>query len=159
MSDQNWLHAVRFKKFSLHNPGGYSVLPERYGLVFDRLTGTLTLVNWKQEQFIAVCSSLNEEQIALVLYLLEMWPDRAPYEEMLSRVGIEPTSQQREDFARIRQGLAGEQAMYEQARERVEPLFQALWERVSGCKGCLNNLGIDIVALMNYGWLIVGFRP
>jgi len=113
MSDQNWLNAVRFKKFSLHNPGGYSVLPERYGLVFDRLTGTLTLVNWKQEQFIAVCSSLNEEQIAL----------------------------------------------YEQARERVEPLFQALWERVSGCQDCLNNLGIDIVALMNYGWLIVGFRP
>jgi len=159
MSDQNWLNAVRFKKFSLHNPGGYSVLPERYDLVFDRLTGTLTLVNWKQEQFIDVCSSLNEEQIALVLYLLEMWPDRAPYEEMLSRVGIELTSQQREDFARIRQGLAGEQAMYEQARERVEPLFQALWERVSGCQDCLNNVGIDIVALMNYGWLIVGFHP
>jgi hypothetical protein len=159
MNDQNWLNAVRFKKFSLHNPGSYSVLPERYGLVFDRLTGTLTLVNWKQEQFIDVCSSLNEEQIALILYLLEMWPDRAPYEEMLSQVGIEPTSQQREDFARIRQGIAGEQAMYEQARERVEPLFQALWDRVSGCKDCLNNVGIDIVALMNYGWLIVGFHP
>src|SRR5260370_19671298 len=149
MSDQNWLNAVRFKKFSLHNPGGYSVLPERYGLVFDRLTGTLTLVNWKQEQFLAVCSSLNEEQIALVLYLLEMWPDRAPYEHMLSSVGIEPTSQHREDFARIRQGLAGQQSMYEQTRERVAPLFQALWERVSGCHHFLSNLGSDIAHLLN----------
>jgi len=156
---EDWITTIRFKQFSLHNPGGYSVLPERYGLVFDRLTGTLTLVNWKEEHFIDVCSSLNEGQIALILYLLEMWPDRAPYEEMLSQVGIEPTSQQREDFARIRQGIAGEQATYEQARKRVEPLFQALWERVSGCKDCLNNLGIDIVALMNYGWLIVGFHP
>src|SRR5260370_7192749 len=116
MSDQNWLYAVRFKQFSLHNRGGYSVLPERYGLIFDRLTGTLTLVNWKQEQFIDVCSSLSEEQIALVLYLLEMWPDRAPYEEMLSRVGIEPTRQQRKDFARIRQVLPGKQTMYNHAR-------------------------------------------
>ncbi len=156
---EDWITTIRFKKFSLHNPGGYSVLPERYGLVFDRLTGTLTLVNWKEEHFIDVCSSLNEGQIALILYLPEMWPDRAPYEEMLSQVGIEPTSQQREDFARIRQGIAGEQATYEQARKRVEPLFQALWERVSGCKDCLNNVGIDIVALMNYGWLIVGFHP
>ena len=156
---EDWITTIRFKKFSLHNPSGYSVLPERYGLVFDRLTGTLTLVNWKEEHFIDVCSSLNEEQIALILYLLEMWPDRAPYEEMLSQVGMEPTSQQRENFARIRQGIAGEQATYEQVRERVEPLLQALWERVLGCKDCLNNLGIDIVALMNYGWLIVGFRP
>ncbi len=156
MSDQNWLDAARFKKFSLRTPG-FSVLPEGHGLVVDRLTGTITLV--KDEQAIDVCNGLREEQFTLVLYLLETWPSYALYEEMLSQIGVKPTTQQREDFARIRvsmvAGEAGEQDAIERARERVQPLLQTLRDILSGCKASLNSLGVNVAAVLNYGWIIV----
>ena len=149
----------RFKQFSLSKKGWF-VLPERHSLVVDRVAGTLTLIDWQHERIVAVCEDLDDEQFSLLLSLLERWPSYISYEELLRQLGIEPTSQDLADLERVRwsgrMSRSRERAM-EQARARLQPTLQTLRDLLGACKLCLRSLGIDIVAVLDYGPILIPY--
>lgn len=153
---QQWCAAERFRTFSLRATPDVFVLPEKHSLVVDRLTGTLTLVNWQQEQFLALCDELSDEQFSLVLALLERWPSYVPYEQLLQHIGIQPSHQDLDDLERVRvSGRANEseeeQAQDAEARARIRPLLQTLRDLLGSSRAYLHPLGIDITAVLDYG--------
>jgi hypothetical protein len=150
------------KQFTLRVTDNLSVLPERCSLVVDRLAGTLTLVNWQDEQFLGVCDELTDEQFSLVLTLLEQWPSYVPYEKLLRLIGLELTAQHLEELERVRvSGKAveseDEQAQNEQARQHLKPVLQTLREEIASCLHALRNLGIDICAVQDHGPLLMRY--
>ena len=83
--------------------------------------------------------------------------------ELLKLVGIEPTLQNIQDFARIQ--LSGrkdeteeEQKQDELARDRLQPLLLRLRATVSGFRDVLNGFGIDIAAVIHHGCVIIPYE-
>lgn len=162
--DQNWRGRTteRFKKFSLQSKH-LSLLPERQSLMVDRLTGTLTLVDWQQEQFLDSCDDLSDEQFSLLLTLLEQWPSYVPYEKLLGQLGIQLTVQDIDDLERIRVSERAdeseeEQRQDEQARARLQPALRTLRDLLRDCKPCLWDLCLDVVAVMDCGPLLMRYQ-
>jgi len=136
-----------------------ALLPEQHTVVVNRLSGGITLVDWRNGRFLAH-HSLNDDQLPAVLYLLEEWPSYVPYEKMLHRYGNELTVQQIEDIERIKvSGYAGEteeeKALDQQARERIAPLMNPLHTILASCNLCLPEFGIKIAAVMDCGPILM----
>lgn len=153
-------HATeRFSQFSLRL-SGLSLLPEHASLVVDTLTGTITLVNWQEAQFLDVIEFGDDEQFALVFTLLKRWPSYVPYERLLRQLGIPLTDQVLADLERLHtSGWAnepeGEQAQDQLAHERLHPALQTLRDLVEECRPSLQGLGLDVVVVEGYGPLLV----
>jgi len=148
----------RFKQFPLQTQDSY-VLPVRHGVIADRLTGSLTLVNWQDERFIAICE-LDDEQFSVVFTLLEQWPSCVPYEQLLRQLGIEPTGQDLADLEFVR--MSGQMSRSRvqakaQARTRLQPTLQKLRDLLSSSRACLNTLGIDIAAVQDHGPILIRY--
>lgn len=151
----------RFKQFSL-SKNDWFVLPERQSLVVDRVTGSLMLIDWQHEQIVAVCEDLNDdEQFSVVLTLLEQWPSYVPYAQLLDGLGIPLTAQDLADLEFVR--LSGRMSRrksraQERARERLRPILQTLRDLLHECKSCIRDLGIDIVAVIDHGPLLIQYE-
>ncbi len=161
---ENWRGRTteRFKKFSLQSQH-LSLLPERQSLMADRLTGTLTLVDWQQEQFLDSCDDLSDEQFSLLLTLLEQWPSYVSYAKLLEQIGIQLTAQEVEDLERVRESERADESeeeriQDEQARARLQPILRTLRDLLGDCKPCLRDLWIDVVAVMDCGPILVQYQ-
>lgn len=160
--EQQWAASERFKQFSLRVSPVFSLLPPRHSLVVDRLLSTMLLIDWQNEQVVGNCEGMDDEQFALVMALLEQWPSYIPYERLLQQLGIELTEQQIEDLEQLRtSGRANEpeeeRRKDEQARARLQPVLRTLRDLLHGCKIYLNDYGIDIAAVADYGPLLVRY--
>jgi hypothetical protein len=152
----------RFSQFALRL-GDLSLLPEHSSLVVDLLTGTIALVNWQEAQFLDVIEVGDDEQFALMFTLLKQWPSYVPYERLIGHLGISLTNQEIEDLERVRtSGWAnepeGEQAQDQLADARLRPVLQTLRDLLQDCRPALQGFGIDIVAVKDYGPLLVPFK-
>jgi hypothetical protein len=150
------------QKFSLR-AGPLHLLPQGRSLVADPLRGVLLVVDWQQEQVLAISSGeLSEEQFELVCALLGAWPSYVPYEKLLRQLAIPLSPQDGEDLERIRtSGSPGEteaeQVLCAQARARIAPMLDTLRAELGACRPVLNALGLDISAVLDYGPLLVGY--
>jgi hypothetical protein len=160
--EQQWEAGERFKQFSLRVAPAFSLLPPRHSLVVDRLLSTMLLIDWQNEQVVGNCEVMDDEQFALVLTLLEQWPSYVPYERLLQQLGIVLTSQQIEDLEHLRTsrracGSEEERRQDEQARMRIRPVLQTLRDLLHNCKIYLQDFGLDIGAVADYGPLLIRY--
>ncbi len=122
----------------------------------------MLLIDWQNEQVVGNCEVMDDEPFALVLTLLEQWPSYTPYERLLQQLGITLTDQQIDDLEQLRtSGKANEseeeRRQDEQARARLQPVLQTLRDLLHACKVYLNDYGIDIAAVADYGPLLVRY--
>jgi len=151
----------RFEQFSLR-ANDWCLLPLRQSLVVDRVTGVLTVVDWQSERFTSICDDLDDEQFSLVITLLRRWPSYVSYEQLLEQLGIQLSAQDLADLERVRESKQTrtsrrESRATERARARLQPVLQTLRDLLSGSRACLNFLGIDIAAVLDYGPLLVQY--
>ncbi len=161
--DQAWKTDERFQKFVLRVTSDMYVLPEQHCVVVDSLTNQLWLVNWQEEQFLALCDGLDDEQFSLVLALLSAWPSFVPYAKLLQHIGIQPTQQDLDDLERVRASgqlddSEEERVQEAQARAHIDPLLQTLRDLLAGCRVNLHPLGMDISAVLDYGPMLTRYR-
>src|SRR5207253_1213361 len=95
--------------------------PKGHGLVADRLSCSITYVDWQSRQFVSSCG-LNDTAFPVILTLLERWPSYVPYEMLFPLLDGELKDQEVEEreLAELAEKCADLRAASSQRDETVQ---------------------------------------